>query len=159
MRPVPYLAQATGGGCGACSFIMVARYFDPALTLTEGEVLERFGVDGYGPRCFCLAPSFTQAGMAFGLSVRIASVTREALRDQLVGGPVIVYHKAFEAPDAVPHFSVALAATDTDITRHDPGLGADVCDLWERFERLWSEAKVSWWPYDGCYTALIRPRS
>jgi ABC-type bacteriocin/lantibiotic exporter with double-glycine peptidase domain len=159
MNSVAYLAQTTAGGCGACSFIMVARYFDPALTLTEEEALERFGVDGFGPRCFALAPSFNRAGQDVGLGVQIGSATREELRGHLVDGPVIVYHKASEAPDALPHFSVALAATDTEITRHDPGLGAGVIDTWARFEALWSAARVSWWPYTGCHTAVLRPQS
>lgn len=156
---VPYLAQTTLGGCGACSFIMVARFFDPGSTLTEEEVLERFGVDGYGPRCFALSPSFFKAAVAVGLVARVATTSREALRSHLAAGPVIVYHKASEAPGALPHFSVAVAATDSQITRHDPGAGAGVVDDWEKFENLWIEAKVSWWPYDGCYTAVLRPTS
>lgn len=159
MRAIPYLAQTTAGGCGACSFIMVARYFDPALTLTEEEALRWFGVDGFGPRCFALAPSFNRAGAAFGFGVQIRSTTLAELRGHLSDGPVIVYHRASEAAEAVPHFSVAIAATDDEITRHDPGLGAAVVDTWARFEGLWSAAQVSWWPHDGCYTAVLRPKA
>lgn len=158
MASTPYLAQTTAGGCGACAFIMVARYFDRASTLTEEEALQLFGVDGFGPRCFALAPSFYRAGAAVGLSAEIRSITRAQMRGHLSDGPVIAYHKASEALDAVPHFSVAVAATDETITRHDPGLGAAVVDTWTRFEGLWSAARVSWWPYDGSYTAVLRPR-
>ncbi|MFI8682314.1 cysteine peptidase family C39 domain-containing protein [Brevundimonas diminuta] len=157
MVPITFLAQQTAGGCGACSLIMVARYFDPQLTLTEDEVLEEFGVDGFGPRCLALAPSFDKAGLALGLSVRIASLTRKDLRNQLVDGPVIIFHKASEASDALPHFSVALAATETHIVRHDPGAGPGVVQSWDQFEPLWSAAKVNWWPYVGCYTVVLRP--
>lgn len=157
--PIAYLAQTTAGGCGACSFIMVARHFDPAFALTEEEVLQRFGVDGFGPRCLALAPSFDRAGSAFGLSVQIRSTTREQLQGNLADGPVILYHRASEAPDALPHFSVALSATNIEITRHDPGSGPSVTDSWTRFENLWSTARVSWWPYDGCYTVVLRPNS
>ncbi|OZA16405.1 MAG: hypothetical protein B7Y02_03315 [Rhodobacterales bacterium 17-64-5] len=158
MMLVPYLAQTTLGGCGACSFIMVAKFFDPALTLNEEEVLQRFGVDGYGPRCFALALSFYKAAVAVGLVARVATTSREALRTHLEAGPVILYHKASGAPDALPHFSVAVAATEAQITRHDPGAGAEVIDTWGQFENLWSEAKVPWWPYDGHYTAVLRPK-
>jgi ABC-type bacteriocin/lantibiotic exporter with double-glycine peptidase domain len=158
VKPVPYLAQATAGGCGACSFIMVARYFDPSLTLTEDEALQMFGVDGFGPRCFALAPSFNRAGSAFGLGVQIKSTTREEFRVLLAAGPVITYHKASEAADAVPHFSVAIGTTVDEIIRHDPGLGPAIVDSWARFERLWADARVSWWPQDGFYTAVLRPK-
>ncbi|HBY42994.1 cysteine peptidase family C39 domain-containing protein [Brevundimonas sp.] len=157
MIPISYLAQQTAGGCGACSLIMVARHFDPQLKLTEVEALERFGVDGFGPRCMVLAPSFDKAALALGLSVRIASLTRNELRNQLVDGPVIIYHKACEALDALPHFSVALAATESHLTRHDPGTGPGVVASWDQFEPLWNAAKVPWWPYVGCYTAVLRP--
>lgn len=155
---VPYLPQTTAGGCGACSFIMVARYFDPALRLTEDEALQAFGVDGFGPRCFALAPSFHRAGAAVGLGVQIRSTTRAQLRGHLSAGPVIIYHKASSAADAVHHFSVAIAATDQEITRHDPGYGAAVKDTWTSFEEQWDAARVSWWPHDGCYTAVLRPK-
>lgn len=159
MRPVPYLAQTTPGGCGACAFIMVAQFFDLAMNLTEDEALEGFGVDGAGPRCFDLSISFFKATVAFGLVAKVTASSRDTLRTHLATGPVVLFHKAFEAPDALPHFSVAIAASDRGITRHDPGAGAGVVDLWEDFEPLWDAAKVSWGPYDGCYTAVIRPKA
>lgn len=159
MRPVPYLAQTTPGGCGACAFIMVAQFFDPAVKLTEEDVLKGFGVDGFGPRCFALSISFFKAAVAFGLVAKVAVSSREALRAHLATGPVVLFHNASDAPDTLPHFSVAIAASEKEITRHDPGAGAGVVDVWEDFEALWDAAKVSWWPYDGCYTAVIRPKT
>jgi len=156
MKPVPYLAQKTAGGCGPCSFIMVARYFDLGLSLTEEEALKEFGF-GDRPRHFALAPCFFYAGKAFGLKAQIKSMDRATLRGELAGGPVIVLHKASEEPDAVPHFSVALAGTNTHITRHDPGFGAGVIDNWERFEGLWGAVKVDWFPFAGNQAVVLRP--
>lgn len=156
MMDVPYLSQATIGGCGACSFIMVARFFDPLLQLTEEEALQSFGVDGFGPRCFDLATSFYKAAVAHGMVARITELTRDGLRGQLVAGPVILYHRASQARDAVPHFSVAVAASDTSIMRHDPGTGAGLIDAWDDFQPLWDAAKT-WWPGGGCQAAVLRP--
>jgi hypothetical protein len=154
---VPYLAQTTLGGCGACSFIMVAKTYVPSLMMTELEALERFGVD-HGARCFALAISFHRAAESVDLSVRVSAMDREQLRAAVAVGPVILYHKASEAADAVPHFSVAIDATEREIIRHDPGVGAAIVDPWEKFETVWDAAKVSWWPYDGCYAAVLRPK-
>ena len=159
MASVPYLAQKTEGGCGACSFVMVARFFNPDLTLNEDDALREFGVDGFGPRCFALSPSFHRAADGVGLKALVTSMNREALRGHLAHGPVIVYHKASEVPDAVPHFSVALDATDAQITRHDPGFGPAIVDNWARFESLWSEARVSSSPHKGRYGVVLRPKS
>ena len=76
MEPVAYLAQTTTGGCGPCSFIMVARYFDPGLSLTEEEALKEFGF-GDRPRHFALAPCFFHAGKALGFKAQI--VKRRAI--------------------------------------------------------------------------------
>lgn len=152
-----YLAQTTAGGCGACSFIMVARHFNPSCDMTESDALERFGVSGFGPRCFALAPSFQMASGTVGLRTRIKSLTRAEMVRNLRDGPVIVYHRASGAPDAVHHFSVAIAANDDEIVRHDPAVGPSVTDPWDYFEPLWARAKVSWWPYGGNYAALMRP--
>jgi ABC-type bacteriocin/lantibiotic exporter with double-glycine peptidase domain len=157
MMQVPYLAQTTLGGCGACSFIMAARFFNPLLQLTEETALQSFGVDGFGPRCFDLSTSFYKAAVALGMVTRVTELTREGLRAHLAAGPVILYHRASQATDAVPHFSVAVAASDTSITRHDPGLGAGLVDAWGNFAPLWDAAKVTWWPYRGCQAALLRP--
>ena len=157
MKPVPYLAQKTAGGCGACAFIMVARYFDPNLSLSEEEALKEFGF-GDRPRHFALVPCFTYAGRACGLKVQIMSMDRAMLRGELAGGPVIVLHKASEGPGAVPHFSVALTGTNTHITRHDPGFGADVSDDWERFEGLWGAVKMDWFPFAGNQAVVLRPK-
>ena len=156
MRPVPYLAQTTAGGCGPCSFIMVARYFDPGLSLTEEEALKEFGF-GDRPRHFALVPCFTYAAKAFGLKAEIKAMDRATLQGELATGPVIVLHKASEEPDALPHFTVALAGTATHVTRHDPGLGAEVVDDWERFERLWSAVKMDWFPFAGNQAVVLRP--
>lgn len=156
MEPVPYIAQTTAGGCGACSFIMVARYFQPGLSLTEEEVLKEFGV-GDRPRHFALAPCFFYAAKAFGLSAKIKSMDRQSLGHEVAEGPVIVLHKASEEPGAVPHFSVALAGTDTHLTRHDPGFGAGVIDDWERFERLWGAVRVDWFPFAANQVVVLRP--
>jgi hypothetical protein len=135
---------------------MVARYFYPDLSLTEDEALRRFGV-GDRPRHFALAPCFIYAAKAFGLKVDIRSMDRVQLQEELAAGPVIVLHKASEEPNAPPHFSVALAASDTHITRHDPGSGAGVVDSWTRFEVLWEAVKVEWYPYAGKQAAILRP--
>ncbi|MFD3264023.1 hypothetical protein [Phenylobacterium ferrooxidans] len=156
MEPVPYLAQTTAGGCGPCSFIMVARYFDPGLSLTEEDALKEFGF-GDRPRHFALAPCFFHAGKALGLKAQIKSMDRATLRGELEEGPVIVLHRASEEPGAVPHFSVALAGTKTHITRHDPGFGAGLIDDWERFERLWGAVKVDWFPFAGNQAVILRP--
>lgn len=152
-----FFAQTTVGGCGACSFIMVARHFDRACDMTESSALERFGVSGFGPRCFALVPSFQAASGAVGLHTRIKSLTRADLIRHLYDGPVIVYHRASDAPDAVHHFSVAIAANEDEIVRHDPAVGPSVTETWSQFEALWGHATVSWWPYCGNYAALIRP--
>lgn len=138
---------------------MVARHFNPVLTLTEEEALKDFGVDGFGPKCFTLAPSFHRAAAAFGLSALVTRMDRDALQGHLAGGPVIVYHKASEAVDALPHFSVVLSATDTQITRHDPGDGPGLIDDWNRFERLWDAAQLSSPPNEGRYGVVLRPKS
>lgn len=158
MKTIPYLAQTTAGGCGPCSFIMVARYFHPDLALTEEEALKEFGV-GDSPRHFALVPCFHYAGKAFGLKAETKSMDRVSLREELTAGPVIVLHKASEHPDALPHFSVALTATDTHITRHDPGSGAGAVDEWERFECLWRAVKANWFPFAGNQAAILRPAS
>ncbi|ATC32516.1 hypothetical protein CA606_09230 [Caulobacter vibrioides] len=158
MKLTPYLAQQTKGGCGPCSFIMVAGYFNPELALTEEEALRDFGVDGFGPRCFALVPSFHRAASAFGLGIRVERMDRAALRGHLASGPVILYHRASEAGDALPHFSVALSVTDTQITRHDPSDGPDLVGDLDRFERVWEAAKLSSPPREGRYGVVLRPR-
>jgi hypothetical protein len=134
---------------------MVARFLDPTLMLSEEDALGAFGVDGFGPRCFALAPSFSRASTALGLKALVKSVSLEGLREHLGGGPVILYHRASEAADAIHHFSVALAVSDTEITRHDPALGESVVDSWAQFERLWDAARVPWWPHDGKYAVIV----
>jgi len=138
---------------------MVARFFDPATDLTEEGALQGFGVDGFGPRCFDLGVSFIKAAVAFGLVAKVAALDRDELRTHLASGPVVLFHKASKAPDALPHFSVAIAASDKEITRHDPGAAAGVVAAWKDFEPLWDAAKVKWWPYDGRYTAVMRPKT
>ncbi len=91
------------------------------------------------------------------MTAKIKSMDRQTLRRELAEGPVIVLHKASEAPGAMPHFSVAVAGASTHLTRHDPGLGAGIVDDWERFERLWGAVRVDWYPFAGNQAVVLRP--
>jgi len=150
-----YLAQTTAGGCGPCSFLMVARHFGLAREMTEA--LDRFSVQMEGPRCFATMPSFHKAADWVGLKVRLKSLSRDQLRRHLGDGPVILLHRSSDAENALPHFSVAISASDEEIVRNDPGFGPNIHDTWERFEGLWDRAKVSGYPERGNWAVLIRP--